>query len=525
MRRLILAVAQSFQSRIAQPKIALINTPLQRFRTGRWHAICHLLVASCLLSSARASDLSEVLTQADRLEREGHFREAAAVLTHALAAHPTTPSNRKQLEFELDRLDRIRKDFPYTHDQLYSDLKKSVRDLTPAEYEQWIHEKRFDTQEIDGEQRFMASSVSNLFFRYPELYARRMPPKNSGAVETLHWETCQAIKAAALAEHRPYVLPKRFDVTMSVIAERNAAPDGEIIRAWLPIPREYPFQGEFELLTASPAPKHTDDAQSAIRSLYLEQTVRKNRPTKFTIEYDYTAQGVWFDIKPDEVRPVDLSESALAPFTTEAPHVVFTPELRALSQQIGGNEANPCLKARKFYDWISENIKYSFAIEYSTLRNISEYCRSRGYGDCGQEALLFITLCRLNGIPARWQSGWNIFPGAKSNHDWSEIYLAPYGWIPVDPYMGIYAMRYATTLKPGQRREIRDFYFGGLDQYRMSANSDHNQTLTPPKQSMRSDNVDFQRGELEWGSHNIYFDEFSYELNVKEVPKEPKRLD
>ena len=34
---------------------------------------------------------------------------------------------------------------------------------------------------------------------------------------------------------------------------------------------------------------------------------------------------------------------------------------------------------------------------------------------------------------------------------------------------------------------------------------------------MRSDNVDFQRGELEWGDHNIYLDKYSYELNVKEL--------
>jgi transglutaminase-like putative cysteine protease len=433
-------------------------------------------------------------------------------------ASGTAPSTeRKQLEFELDRLERIKKDFPYDHDQLYAELNKSIKGLTPSEYEQWLREGRFDSRNIDGEKRFMGSSVSNLLFRYPELYARRIPPKNSAAVETLHWETCQAIKQAALAERRPYVLPKRFDVTMNVTADRNAAPDGEIVRAWLPIPREYPFQGEFHLLTASPVPKNIYDEQSAIRSLYLEQPARQNKPTKFSIEYAYTAQGVWFDIKPQDVRAMDFRGSALAPFAMEGPHVVFTPEMRALAQQIVGDETNPYLKAKKFYDWISENIKYSFAIEYSTIRNISEYCRSHGYGDCGQEALLFITLCRMNGIPARWQSGWNTFPGAKSIHDWSEIYIAPYGWIPVDPYMGIYAMRYATTLKPEQRREIRDFYFGGLDQYRMIANSDHNQTLNPAKQSMRSDNVDFQRGELEWGSHNIYFDEFSYDLTAKEI--------
>ncbi len=29
--------------------------------------------------------------------------------------------------------------------------------------------------------------------------------------------------------------------------------------------------------------------------------------------------------------------------------------------------------------------------------------------------------------------------------------------------------------------------------------------------------VDFQRGELEWGTNNIYFDHYSYALDVKEL--------
>jgi hypothetical protein len=51
----------------------------------------------------------------------------------------------------------------------------------------------------------------------------------------------------------------------------------------------------------------------------------------------------------------------------------------------------------------------------------------------------------------------------------------------------------------------------------MAANSGHNQTLTPPKNTFRSDNVDFQRGELEWGTNNIYFDQYNYELQIKET--------
>ncbi len=478
-----------------------------------------LLAALGLWMIAQPNGLAQqdVIQRVNQLEQTGQFKQAAGVLETALQRKSLTSAERKNLEFELDRLERIKKDFPYTRDQLFSELKGTVKGLTSEEFGRWIGEGRFDSREIDGRRYFMTSSVSNLFFRYPELNPRRIPPKETAELEKAIWKTCAAIKQAALAEHRPYVLPRRFHVTMTVTAASNAAPAGETIRAWLPVPRRYPFQGDFQLISTSSPAKELGDEQSSVRCVYLEQAARKKKPTEFTIDYHYTTHGVWFDVRPEQVTACDPNDSALQPFIREAPHVVFTPDIRALSREIAGDEPNPYLKARKFYDWIAGQIKYSYAIEYSTIRNISDYCRRNGYGDCGQEALLFITLCRLNGIPARWQSGWNMFPGAKTIHDWSEIYVAPYGWMPVDPYMGIYAMRYANTLNPEQRREIRDFYFGGLDQYRMAANSDHSQTLTPAKQSMRSDDVDFQRGELEWRGHNIYFDQYSWDLIYEEI--------
>jgi hypothetical protein len=459
----------------------------------------------------------DTLTEVNQLELQGHFKEAAAVLGRALNAPALPAAERRQLAFALDRLERIRKDFPFTKETLFAALKDSVQDLTAAEYNRWVDEGRFDSRQIDGERRFLTSSVANLFFRHPELNGRRVPPRNSVPLEQLHWETCLTIKQAAQAQRKPYVLPKRFQATMTVTAAANAVPAGQLIRAWLPLPRHYPFQGDFQLFSSSSTPKHLADEQQPIRCLCLEQPAVKDLPTEFSVGYFYTSHGVWFDLQPAAVRPCDPSDPALKDFLRQGPHVVFTPEIRALARQIVGQETNPCLKARKSYDWIAEHIQYSYAPEYSTIRNLSADCLRKGYGDCGEQALLFITLCRLNGIPARWQSGWNTFPGEQTIHDWSEVYLAPYGWVPVDPYMGVYAMRYATSLTPEQRRQVRDFYFGGLDQYRMAANSDHNQTLTPPKQSLRSDDVDFQRGELEWGGHNIYFDQYAYSFTLKEL--------
>jgi transglutaminase-like putative cysteine protease len=481
-----------------------------------------LLAAACLLLVFEVACLArqDTAVEASRLELQGQFKQAMHLLNTALQDKSLAVADRNKLDFELDRLVRIRQDFPLTKEALFAELKESIKGFRAADYEQWLTEGRFDYRDIDGTRYFMGDSVRNLYWRYPELDARRTRPHNTAALEKARMESIHSIKEAASARKTPYVLPKRFHVTTTVNAMANAAPAGEIIRAWIPIPRQYPFQGEFELGATSSPVKNLDDAQSPIRSVYLEQRTQAGKPTRFEVEYDYTAHAVWFDVKPADVRACDPNEPALKQFTSEGPHVVFTPELRRLSLEIVGDETSPYWKAKKCYDWIAGHIKYSHAIEYSTIRNISDYCRSKGYGDCGQEALLFITLCRLNGVPARWQSGWNTFPGYKSNHDWSEIYLAPYGWMPVDPYMGLWSMRYANTLAPEQKRELRDFYFGGLDQYRMSANSDHSQALRPPKRTMRSDDVDFQRGEMEWGDKNIYLDRFSYSLTLKEVKLE-----
>jgi len=476
-----------------------------------------MVLGAWAFSSAHCPAQPKLTDQVDQLEQNGEFKKAAAALSGALSDKSLPQSQRKHLEFELDRLERIKRDYPFSHSDLLKELKAAVKDLTPAEYDQWVREGRFDSRVIDGERRFMASSVSNLYFRYPELSPRRIPPKDTADFERAVWENCTAIRQAARERKTPYVLPKRFEVSMTVTAKPGAAPAGETIRAWLPIPRSYPFQKDFHLIDTSSKPIEIEGDQSPIRSLCLEATAQKDQSTVFKVDYNYTAYGVHFEIDPQKATPSNPNDPELKKYLAEAPHVVFTPEIRALSRQIAGDETNPSLKAKKFYDWIADQIKYSYAIEYSTIRNISDYCRTKQYGDCGQEALLFITLCRLNGIPARWQSGWNTVPGGKTIHDWSEIYIAPYGWMPVDPYMGIYAMRYVRTLTPEQKKEIRDFYFGGLDQYRMAANSDHSQQLTPQKRSMRSDDVDFQRGELEWGEHNIYFDQYSWELNRKEI--------
>ena len=72
----------------------------------------------------------DVAGEASRLELQGQFKQAATLLSTALQDKSLPAAERNKLAFELDRLDRIKQDFPLTKEALFTDLKDSVKSLT-----------------------------------------------------------------------------------------------------------------------------------------------------------------------------------------------------------------------------------------------------------------------------------------------------------------------------------------------------------------------------------------------------------
>jgi len=123
-----------------------------------------------------------------------------------------------------------------------------------------------------------------------------------------------------------------------------------------------------------------------------------------------------------------------------------------------------------------------------------------------------MALLRLNGIPARWQSGWAYSEDAEGHdtmHDWGALYLAPYGWVPMDVTTGQLA---------SDDPALRWFYLGGLDAYRVAFNDGFSQQFVPAKHHFRSETVDSQRGEVEWAGGNLYFDQWKYRFEWQMLP-------
>ncbi len=238
------------------------------------------------------------------------------------------------------------------------------------------------------------------------------------------------------------------------------------------------------------------------------------QPITFEAVYSYTSSAYYPILDDAKVAPLpaDFDRQYLA---ERLPHIRFSPQLRETLAAIVGDESNPLTKARRIFHWIDGNIRYHAEEEYTIIPAISEQCLSRRRGDCGMQGTLFITLCRSAGVPARWQSGWETRPNGNHNmHDWTEIYVAPWGWLPVDPSYG---------LQKSDDPAIREFYFGHQDSYRMIVNLDYGHPLTPPKQSLRSEPADFQRGEVEVDGRNLYFNECDYDFSFTQTLGESKR--
>ncbi|HET6633255.1 MAG TPA: transglutaminase domain-containing protein [Rhodanobacteraceae bacterium] len=449
---------------------------------------------------------------------DGQFAAAEARIAAALQAPGLSAASRTALQFQRERMRRIRHDFSLDADAVKAAVRRRIPDLTDAEFRRWMAHGLFEHMAIDGDIRYFRRSPGNLFRLSAEARARRAeqtPFADSGLEQVTDYH--RKVIREALASGKSSVAPQRVKVTQTLTVDADAVPAGKTVRAWIPYPRAIPGQQEDIRFEGSEPAQHRIAPESALqRTVYMEKAAQAGKPTVFSVSYEVTLYSQYHAIDADEVVPAKITP-ALAPFVAERPpHVVFTQPMQVFSRQVVGDTSNPYRIAQRIYAAVDE-IPWAGAREYSTLSNISDYTLHAGHGDCGEQTLLLITLMRMNGIPARWQSGWTFTTGDYNNiHDWAEIYLAPYGWVPVDVTYG---------RLDSQDPSLKWFYLGGLDNFRIAFNDSFARDFVPAKRHFRSDTVDSQRGEVEWDGGNLYYDTWDYDFAWKILPANQRRDD
>ena len=461
------------------------------------------LLTSMIAAQTKFNDVNELVNS-------GEYTKAAELIENKIKSTTITSEDKLDLLFEKERLDRIKIDFNKTADDVLKFINKYYPDVKEKDLAKWENDGSLEYKIIDGKKWYFSRSAPNLFRINKE--AKEQKLKIDGFKKDP--------KDVFLEEHIPLILdesangnedlvrPVTFKLDYTVTVDANDVPDGEIIRCWLPFPREgHRRQVDVKLLSVNSDEYVLASNDNQQRTVYIQKPAIKDQPTIFNMVLEVTGYNEINFIQPNQIKPYNKESGLYKTYIAErAPHIIFSDKIKELSNKIVGDEANPYLIAKKIFTWISTNIPWAGAREYSTLENIPEYCMNTGYGDCGIKTLLFMTLCRYNGIPAKWQSGWMLHPGEINLHDWSEIYLEGYGWVPVDQSFG---------LVDSDKEDERYFFLGNIDAYHLIVNDDYSRPLFPAKIFPRSETVDFQRGELEWRGGNIYFNQWDYNMKVE----------
>jgi transglutaminase-like putative cysteine protease len=456
------------------------------------------------------------LAEARELYLKGDYSKAESVARAA--------SDRVAAGELVDILRYARQDYTLDDAGLIEKLKPLIPDVTPADVDRWCAADEVIHKTIDGKRMFFSREPNNLFKLSASARQRRDAHNPAAAVAAdpeavANWKLTDHLAKVVEEANRTgqeFVCPvhHKMKYTVTVTPGDAGGKAGSTLRVWLPFPQEYRQQRNVKLISTTPAggqvaPNAVDASPmggAAQRTVYFETKV--SDPTealKYVVEFEYDSYAYY--PKLDEAKAQSLpSDFGMSYLAERPPHIVFTPGIRQAVAEAVGTETNPLAKARAIFYWVDKNIKYRYEDEYCTIPSFADRIFKNRRGDCGLQGTLFTTMCRIAGVPARWQSGWGTKVSGRSMHDWAEFYVAPWGWLPVDASYG---------LQKSDDPAVRDFYIGHQDSYRFIVNLDYGRQLHPPKHSLRSEPADFQRGEVELDGKNLYFDQWKYLIEIE----------
>jgi transglutaminase-like putative cysteine protease len=197
-------------------------------------------------------------------------------------------------------------------------------------------------------------------------------------------------------------------------------------------------------------PKKDDDGNAVAVLQFPNSTLTHGKNVSFTVWYHIVSKprtipnisenksGNLTDIPSDLISGYTQKEGSW-----QANNLV----LQELAHNLTKNEVRVLSIIKNFVAWMHENIVYPSSQHEVPFYPNQTYAQREG--DCDDQAILLITLCRIVGIPSYLQIGSIYMPNHFDNasswdghvsliernigwHGWAIVYVPPWGWLPVD---------------------------------------------------------------------------------------------
>jgi hypothetical protein len=206
------------------------------------------------------------------------------------------------------------------------------------------------------------------------------------------------------------------------------------IAVYIPEIKDHPPCQTASIRSISPSAHSSEVSPSGGSMLkFAVDRIEAGEKKTFLVSADVTIAEVTYNVTEEETGEPD---SSLKPYLAlDDSFGTKSPSLRKKCLEFQG-EKNPLKRALKLYEYI---ISGAFTFSNSPVGVGADRAFEKKHLNCSDAASMYLAMCRLSGIPARYVGG--IFYTSKRKwypllHAWAEIYVAPFGWLPVDPTLG-----------------------------------------------------------------------------------------
>ncbi len=238
---------------------------------------------------------------------------------------------------------------------------------------------------------------------------------------------------------------RRFEVSSRV----EPIADGQALRVWLPLPSMHEadwfrpmgnlWQGNADTMVVA------RDASGA-EMLYAEWTSATTAPVLEVVSR-FTTRDRAIDFARPRATPLALSAAEHATYTRATELLPTDGIVRDTALDIVRGARDDEEKARAIYDWVVDNTFREPTTRGCGIGDIEAMLESGNLsGKCADLNALYVGLARAAGLPARDVYGVRVADSrfgykslgksgniSKAQHCRAEVFLARFGWVPVDP--------------------------------------------------------------------------------------------
>jgi hypothetical protein len=329
------------------------------------------------------------------------------------------------------------------------------------------------TLAIDGRRRFDFYMTSNWLRNRTPFYEDLLQESLTRNSPTAYLRSSETISQTSL----------KYEGSYEIFVEEGTLDRDHVEHiSNVPLPITCACQSSVKFLSCNP-PDLFDYANDAMDLITKYEW--KGPESKAHISYNFTC--VVHEVVGRSHRSIETDKPDARLHLSKDDLSLDPKKLDRILDKFRSSSQRPLELARKVYDWVIDNTKFG------TNGKFSSGILDTGMGNCVDRTRLFITLCRLQGIPARERCGATLLQAPNSPldspathtglgfsplmHMWAEFYAEDYGWLPVEflgQSFGSRSMSRGNVLSGKERERLvsdtviyDEYYFGNLDPHRV----------------------------------------------------------